>query len=102
MEIQGESGAHWLHGTPDRFVAMFAKINAMREDGWMPTPEIVAVFERGIQEFQPIYSHSCDSFLSATRILVQECWRQVAYIYLYMVSLDLIYFPSFNWTMVFI
>ncbi|CEL61382.1 hypothetical protein RSOLAG1IB_09985 [Rhizoctonia solani AG-1 IB] len=84
MEIQGDSGAHWLHGTPDRFVAMFAKINAMREDGWMPTPEIVAVFERGIQEFQPIYSHSCDSFLSATRILVQECWRQVAYIYLYM------------------
>ncbi|KAF8701197.1 hypothetical protein RHS03_06566, partial [Rhizoctonia solani] len=84
VEIENDSGTQWFHGTPDRFVAMFAKINAMREDGWAPTPEIVAILERGIQDFQPIYSKSCDSFLSATRILVQECWRQVAYIYLYM------------------
>ncbi|CAE6443237.1 unnamed protein product [Rhizoctonia solani] len=84
VEIQGDIGVQWLHGTPDRFVAIFAKVNAMREDGWIPTPEIVAVFERGIQDFQPIHSNSCDSFLSVTRIVVQECWRQTAYIYLYM------------------
>ncbi|KAG8729505.1 hypothetical protein FRC11_008585 [Ceratobasidium sp. 423] len=83
-ENQTDSGAQWFHGTPDRFAAMFAKINAMREDGWAPTPEIVAVFERGIREFKPTQSNSRDSFLSVTRLVVQECWRQVAYVYLYM------------------
>ncbi|KAG8757131.1 hypothetical protein FRC11_004774 [Ceratobasidium sp. 423] len=81
---QIDSGAQWLHGTPDRVVAMFAKVNAMREDGREPTPEIVAVFERGIREFEPTQSNSRDSFLSLTRLVVLESWRQAAYVYLYM------------------
>ncbi|KAJ1310620.1 hypothetical protein OPQ81_009150 [Rhizoctonia solani] len=83
-ELQVESGIQWLHGTPDRFLAMFAKINAMREDGWAPTPEIISVFEHGIQEFQPTQGKSCDSLLSVARLVVQESWRQAAYVYLYM------------------
>ncbi|KAH7345545.1 hypothetical protein B0J17DRAFT_713104 [Rhizoctonia solani] len=83
-EAQHDSGAQWFHGTPDRFLAMFAKINAMREDGWVATPEIITVFERGIDEFQPAQGNSRDSFASVTRLVVHECWRQAAYIYLYM------------------
>ncbi|CAE6504180.1 unnamed protein product [Rhizoctonia solani] len=83
-DVQTESGAQWFHGTPERIVAIFAKINAMREDGWIPTPEVISLFEHGIQEFQPTRNNSPDSFLSVTRLVVQECWRQVAYMYLYM------------------
>ncbi|KAL5641819.1 hypothetical protein ACGC1H_002043 [Rhizoctonia solani] len=83
-DIQTDRGTQWFHGTPERFVAIFAKINTMREEGWTPTPEIVSVFERGIQDFKPAQDSSCDSFLSVMRLVVQECWRQVAYVYLYM------------------
>ncbi|CAE6530284.1 unnamed protein product [Rhizoctonia solani] len=83
-DIQTDGGGEWFHGTPERFVVIFGKINAMREDGWIPTPEIIAVFERGIQEFQPTQNNSRDSFLSVIRLVIQECWRQVAYVYLYM------------------
>ncbi|CAE6451372.1 unnamed protein product [Rhizoctonia solani] len=83
-DARSDAGPQWFHGTPERFIAIFSKINAMREDKWVPTPEIVAVFERGIQDFRPTQDSSPHSFLSVTRLVVQECWRQVAYVYLYM------------------
>ncbi|KAH7311788.1 hypothetical protein B0J17DRAFT_711288 [Rhizoctonia solani] len=69
-EIQIESGAQRWDGYPDRLIILFARI--------------VSELEGEIHDFQPFQSSSNESALTIIRLMVQECWRQVAYIYLYM------------------
>ncbi|CUA72809.1 Dynein-1-beta heavy chain, flagellar inner arm I1 complex [Rhizoctonia solani] len=83
-ETQSERSAHWIVGVPDRLIALFARMHALREDGSLPSPELVSELEGVIRGLRPILSESTNSFLCVTRVMVQECWRQVAYIYLYM------------------
>jgi hypothetical protein len=51
-------GFRWMHGIPNQFIVMLARMNMLRKD------------------FAP----------HVTRLMVQESWRQTMYIYLYMVS----------------
>ncbi|CAE6397341.1 unnamed protein product [Rhizoctonia solani] len=83
-EPQFETSAHWIVGVPDRLIVLFARMHALREDGSLPSPELVSELEGVIRRFKPVLSESTNSFLCVTRMMVQECWRQVAYIYLYM------------------
>ncbi|KAG8689225.1 hypothetical protein FRC11_003689, partial [Ceratobasidium sp. 423] len=84
LEIQVNTSPQWLIGIPDRMVFVLARINSLREDGAVPPPGVVSEIENEIRGFRPFQSSSHDSFLMVTRLMVQECWRQVAYIYLYM------------------
>ncbi|CAE6404374.1 unnamed protein product [Rhizoctonia solani] len=83
-EIQGDSCLQWLHGTPDQLTLLFAKMKSMRQNGLTPTTETVASFEDKIHDLQTFSSSSSESLLVIVRFVVQECWRQVAFIYLYM------------------
>ncbi|KAB5590666.1 Fungal-specific transcription factor domain containing protein [Ceratobasidium theobromae] len=81
--FQGDVGLQWLHGIPGQIVIVFARINAMREQGTQD-PRALAELEGIVKNLVPIPSVSSDSFLTVARLMVQECWRQVALIFLYM------------------
>lgn len=83
IHFQGEVGLQWLHGIPGLIVLVFARINVLREQG-IHDIQAVSEVEQMLKSFVPIPSLSSDSSLIVARLMVQECWRQVAYIYLYM------------------
>ncbi|CAE6504853.1 unnamed protein product [Rhizoctonia solani] len=84
IEIRDDIGLQWLHGTPDPLISLFAKMKSMRDDGLRPSAEVIWSFEREIRELQPFSSPSPESFLMIVRFVVHECWREVAFVYLYM------------------
>ncbi|KAJ1310600.1 hypothetical protein OPQ81_009131 [Rhizoctonia solani] len=83
IHFPDKAGLQWLHGIPDVIVIAFARINIMRQQGYAD-PQVVADTEAMLRNFVVIPSVSSDPFLTVARIMVQECWRQSAYIYLYM------------------
>ncbi|EUC58961.1 fungal zn(2)-cys(6) binuclear cluster domain protein, putative, partial [Rhizoctonia solani AG-3 Rhs1AP] len=75
----------WLYGVPDRLIIIFARMNALLEDfGPGVDPRVIKGLEAEINEVKSVTVASADSSLAFGRLVVQECWRQVAYIYLYM------------------
>ncbi|CAE7203317.1 unnamed protein product [Rhizoctonia solani] len=83
IQFSADPGLQWLHGIPIEIVVAFARINMMREQDYANS-ESVAEIESMLRCFVAIPSISSDPFLTVARVMVQECWRQVAYIYLYM------------------
>lgn len=83
LSFTDDVGLQWSHGIPDRVILAFARINALRHS---PIWDVQAVeeLETIIRDFVPIPSVSPEPFLTIARMTVQECWRQAAYIYLYM------------------
>ncbi|KAG8736271.1 hypothetical protein FRC10_009488 [Ceratobasidium sp. 414] len=84
--IVDNAGVQWMHGVPDHFLLMLARMNMLREE-FSPNidPLIVQELEFGIANFKPALDESPDPHLKVARLMVQESWRQVMYIYLYMV-----------------
>ncbi|KAH7345541.1 hypothetical protein B0J17DRAFT_713101 [Rhizoctonia solani] len=80
----GDGIIQWLHGTPNEMILLFAKMKATRQDGITPNGEMVTSLEREVCELPPFDGSSSERFLSIMRSVVHECWRQAAYIYLYM------------------
>lgn len=84
QETPPHFGVEWMHGIPDRLVVLFARINALREDfGTSVDPQMVAEIEAQI-EGAKMDIMSDDPSLKLRRLVVQECWRQSTFIYLYM------------------
>ncbi|CAE6386910.1 unnamed protein product [Rhizoctonia solani] len=84
--VEGNYGLQWLHGAPDRFVVLLAWINALLEDhGRNVDPRYVAEIESQVQETKIKPCFSPDPMFLILRFVVQECWRQTVYVYLYMV-----------------
>ncbi|KAG8709863.1 hypothetical protein FRC11_005145 [Ceratobasidium sp. 423] len=83
IPLSGEAGLQWLHGIPSVIVIVFARVNTMRDQGYANS-RAVAEIESMLRNFVAIPCVSSDPFLTVSRIMVQECWRQVAFIYLYM------------------
>ncbi|CAE6503044.1 unnamed protein product [Rhizoctonia solani] len=83
-------GLEWLHGIPDRFIIMFAWINGLREDfyGREVDLDIVARVEEQIRNErvgQNLHTvNDSDPVFRVRRLVIQEVWRQVVYIFLYM------------------
>ncbi|KAG8736273.1 Maltose acetyltransferase [Ceratobasidium sp. 414] len=90
-------GLQWMNGVPDHFLVMLARMNMLREE-FAPNvdPQIVQELEAGIDNFKPTLDESPDSYLKVARLMVQESWRQVMYIYLYMVRSILAALPDQN------
>ncbi|KAH7338717.1 hypothetical protein B0J17DRAFT_767788 [Rhizoctonia solani] len=82
--IQGDGVLQWRHGMPNHLILLFARMISVRSDGFPPNGETIASLERDIRELQPFDGSSSDPFLFLMRFIVQECWRQVAFVYLYM------------------
>ncbi|KAB5592718.1 hypothetical protein CTheo_3861 [Ceratobasidium theobromae] len=83
------TGMEWMYGIPDQFVVLFAWMNALREDfyGRNVDPELVRQVEeraRNAKVGQNLCSPDTSPVLRIRRMVVQESWRQVVYIFLYM------------------
>ncbi|KAF8714696.1 hypothetical protein RHS03_00173, partial [Rhizoctonia solani] len=84
-QIQENCGLYWLHGVPDQFIMMLAWINSLCEVPGAGTDlKLIARIEEDLQQIRFFISQSGDSALRIGRIVVQECWRHVMSIYLYM------------------
>ncbi|KAG8795810.1 hypothetical protein FRC12_009401 [Ceratobasidium sp. 428] len=79
------TGLQWMNGVPDKFLVMMARMHMLRED-LAPNvdPCVINELEADIGSFKPILDDSPDSYLKVARLMVQESWRQIMYIYLYM------------------
>ncbi|KAF8678718.1 hypothetical protein RHS04_05070 [Rhizoctonia solani] len=85
MHIQDYLGMQWFYGVPDRLVITLARMNALREDcGDCVDTATIRELELEIAGFRPVLGLSEEPSLLVSRLVVQECWRQAAYIYLYM------------------
>lgn len=85
--MNGAFGLQWLHGVPDQFIILLASINSLYEDfGSSVDPEFISQIEDQIRDVKITPpTPSADPIFTVWRLVVQECWRQTVYIYLYMV-----------------
>ncbi|ELU40842.1 hypothetical protein AG1IA_05130 [Rhizoctonia solani AG-1 IA] len=87
IDIENSPGMRWVYGIPDRLAIILARMNGLLEDfGSNVDHRIIKELEAGISSVETVVSAPDDSNLDFGRLVVQECWRQVAYIYLYMLS----------------
>ncbi|CAE6491106.1 unnamed protein product [Rhizoctonia solani] len=90
LDYTADYGLEWLYGIPDRFILLFAWINGLREDyyGREVDPDIILRVEEQIRNErvgQNLHTASdSDPVFRIRRLVVQEVWRQVVYIFLYM------------------
>jgi hypothetical protein len=83
-------GVRWAYGVPDKLVILLARMNGLLEDfGSNVDPLTIKQLEMEIEAIEAFVVPSADHNLDVGILAVQECWRQAAYIYLYMVSLPL-------------
>lgn len=86
FSLEDGPGLRWLYGVPDRLVITLARMNTLLEAfGSHVDPRTVKELEAEIGDFEPVVSASVDPVLTIRRLVVQECWRQAGFIYLYMV-----------------
>jgi hypothetical protein len=82
-------GFEWIHGIPFALIEVISQINSWRAGSRAPPLDNWQILERYILAWQPQLTPS-DGVESATgcvaRLAVQESWRHVVLIYLYMVS----------------
>ncbi|CAE6502955.1 unnamed protein product [Rhizoctonia solani] len=87
MNSDDGPGLRWLAGVPDRLIVTLARMNTYLEDyGGTLDPERVEALETEIAACATSFSsgNGTDPTLALGRIVVQEGWRLVALIYLYM------------------
>ncbi|KAH7345526.1 hypothetical protein B0J17DRAFT_42509 [Rhizoctonia solani] len=85
LYIDNHLGLSWLYGQPDSITLILARTNSLyQEFGTSVDASIIQAIEKDIYSFRAISGCSPDPSLLVMRLVVQECWRQVAYIYLYM------------------
>ncbi|CAE6425026.1 unnamed protein product [Rhizoctonia solani] len=85
FNLEDGPGIRWAYGIPDRLVVTLARMNALLEDfGPGIDPKVTKELEIELKEMKTFAVTSADPSLGVGRLVVQECWRQAAYIYLYM------------------
>ncbi|KAH7334129.1 fungal-specific transcription factor domain-containing protein [Rhizoctonia solani] len=84
----GRYGMRWLHGVPDQYIIILARINVLAEElefGATFNSHCVAEIENDIQAVEAWADDSVDPVSAIWRFIVRQCWRMTAYVYLYMV-----------------
>ncbi|CAE6418490.1 unnamed protein product [Rhizoctonia solani] len=79
-----EGVLQWLHGIPNPIILLLAKMKSIRQAGWIPDEKTVEALTQAIYDAQCFDPSSSEPFLGIMRFVVHECWRQAAFIYLYM------------------
>ncbi|KAH7332634.1 hypothetical protein B0J17DRAFT_737137 [Rhizoctonia solani] len=88
FNVENGPGLRWKLGIPDRLVITLARMNALFKDfGPGVDSKVIKELELEIKGANSTAVASNDPNLVVARLLVQESWRQAAYIYLYMASL---------------
>ncbi|CEL61383.1 hypothetical protein RSOLAG1IB_09986 [Rhizoctonia solani AG-1 IB] len=84
-----DQGAQWVLGIPDQYILLFTFIYGLMEEakatGGSVDPQIIAQIEDDMPEIVILPCQSTDPSLTFCRMVVQECWREAALIYFYMV-----------------
>ncbi|KAH7336783.1 hypothetical protein B0J17DRAFT_443671 [Rhizoctonia solani] len=83
-------GFEWIHGIPFALVEIISQINSWRAGSRVAPLDDWRVLERRITTWQPpsVMLDSKDSATgSVARLAVQESWRHVVLVYLYMASI---------------
>ncbi|CAE7212300.1 unnamed protein product [Rhizoctonia solani] len=82
---EGIHGMEWLHGIPDQYIVLLARINVLSEEyGANVSSQCVAKIENWIHEVEIVTQHSADPVATIQRFTVRECWKLTMQIYLYM------------------
>ncbi|KAF8729315.1 hypothetical protein RHS02_07837, partial [Rhizoctonia solani] len=85
---RGAQGTRWMVGLPDQLIMLFAYMNGLREDaiaaGTRVDPKIVEQIEEDMKNMVIPPWEGKDPSLAIGRLVVQECWREAVFIYLYM------------------
>ncbi|CUA68336.1 hypothetical protein RSOLAG22IIIB_07858 [Rhizoctonia solani] len=85
LNSEDSPGLRWLYSVPDRLVVALARMNTFYEHfGSFVDREKVQELEKEIASCKAVSSVTLDPVLKLGRIVVQECWRLVASVYLYM------------------
>ncbi|QRV97985.1 Fungal specific transcription factor domain [Ceratobasidium sp. AG-Ba] len=80
-----QGGLQWRLGLPHHFLVMLAQMNNLKQEYVSNIdPVVINSLEAQITSFEPTIERSLDSYVHVARLMVQECWRQLMYIYLYM------------------
>ncbi|CAE6447160.1 unnamed protein product [Rhizoctonia solani] len=79
-----QAGLHWLHGIPDQLIILLAWTNMLHADfGTNVDSSVVSQIEMEVERVKITPSTSDDPVYTIRRFAVQECWRLVVYIHLY-------------------
>ncbi|QRV75742.1 Fungal specific transcription factor domain [Ceratobasidium sp. AG-Ba] len=82
---EDDTGLRWMHGIPDLFLVMLAKINMLREDfGTDIHYSIITELQTQVEAFKPVAGTSDDPLMNVMVTIIQESWRQVMFIYIFM------------------
>ncbi|CUA71751.1 Lysine biosynthesis regulatory protein LYS14 [Saccharomyces cerevisiae S288c] [Rhizoctonia solani] len=88
MKRKEHQGLQWLIGIPDQFILLFGYMNGLKEDaeaaGTTVSPRIIEQIEEDMKRIIIVPCEGRDPSLVIGRTVVQECWRQAVFIYLYM------------------
>ncbi|KAL5641221.1 hypothetical protein ACGC1H_001639 [Rhizoctonia solani] len=78
-------GLQWMYGCPEFFIILLARMHNIRDDTTRRVDvQEVGEIEQSIRGWQPRYPLSQDPHFAVARLAVQECWRQILLIYIYM------------------
>ncbi|KAJ1305584.1 hypothetical protein OPQ81_000582 [Rhizoctonia solani] len=81
----GSHGLEWVHGIPVALMEIISQINTWRAGSRIAPMDNWQVLERRVLAWQPVGQGSEDSVTgSVARLAVQESWRHVVLIYIYM------------------
>ncbi|CAE6529519.1 unnamed protein product [Rhizoctonia solani] len=84
----GKYGMQWLHGIPDQYIIILARINVLAEGlgiGETVSAECIAEIEDQIRGVGVSTGSSDDTVPMTPKFTLRESWRLTLYIYLYMV-----------------
>ncbi|CAE6529154.1 unnamed protein product [Rhizoctonia solani] len=78
-------GLQWMYGCPEFFIILLARMHNIRDDTTRRVDaQEVGEIEQSIRGWQPRYPLSQDPHLAVARLAVQECWRQILLVYIFM------------------
>ncbi|CAE6438146.1 hypothetical protein ACGC1H_001984 [Rhizoctonia solani] len=88
MKKRENQGLQWLLGIPDEFIMLFGYMTGLKQDseatGTPVSARIVENIEEDMKAIKILPCESRDPSLVIGRMVVQECWREAVFIYLYM------------------
>ncbi|CAE6474050.1 unnamed protein product [Rhizoctonia solani] len=83
-----DEGLRWMSGIPDQFILLFGYMNGLKEDasttGTPVDSRAIKQIEEDIRMIIIPPSKGRDASLAIGRMVVQECWREAVFIYMYM------------------
>ncbi|KAF8688486.1 hypothetical protein RHS03_09573, partial [Rhizoctonia solani] len=78
-------GSEWIHGVPAPLVEIISQINSWRAGFKVPLDDWRVLESRVMAwEVQPLPTEDGDSRMNVARLAIQEGWRHVVLIYIYM------------------